>query len=51
MHRIASLYGVGPHQMVLYDNLTRNVHAVLSHGYHGVNVVHEGFVSPAALIH
>lgn len=50
MDRIAKVYSVKPHQMVLYDNLQRNVHAAMGKGYHGVNVVHEGFVHPAAIM-
>jgi FMN phosphatase YigB (HAD superfamily) len=51
MYRIASLFNVHPSQVVLYDNLQRNVHAVLANGFQGVNVVHEGFVRPSQLVH
>lgn len=50
MDRIAKVYQVKPHEMVLYDNLQRNVHAAMGRGYNGVNVVHEGFIHPAAIM-
>lgn len=50
MHRIAALYNTPPGQVLLYDNLDRNVTGVINRGYRGVNVSRVGFVHPGSAL-